>query len=150
MKREIVTYLPLLRKKSDVVMPNDVDLPTIIQDLKDTVGTGLGLAANQIGVLKRVFIVKSVLAGEDKLEDKVFINAQIIEKYGKQVIKESCLSLPGLEVLVDRAIEVVVEYENETREFHRDSFNGLTAIAIQHEIAHIMGKTIIDDKHKKK
>lgn len=149
MKREIVTYLPLLRKKSEVVQVGE-DVSDLIQDLKDTVGTGLGLAAVQVGVLKRVFIVKSVLVGEEKLEDKVFINAQIIEKYGKQVLKESCLSLPGIEVLVDRAIEVIIEYENENRELHKDSFNGLTAIAIQHEMAHCMGRVIIDDKHKKK
>jgi peptide deformylase len=104
---------------------------------------GVGLAANQIGVLKRIFVID--IADEDEPSDlRVFINPEILESRGTQLWQEGCLSFPGVNEEVKRAAYVKVRALNE----HGSSFEleaeGLLAVAIQHEHDHLDGELMVD------
>ncbi len=138
MIKPIVNNIKELRKPCVEVEP-DEDVSVILQDLKDTLATkkGYGLAANQIGVQKKIAFYK---LGSSEV---TLINPKIIEKKDKIVFEEGCLSFPGLVIKTDRYQEIV--FENSGAQF---SASGIEAIIIQHEIAHLQGKTIFDFKHK--
>ena len=134
---------PLLRKKS---RPVDEITPRIIKlldDLADTMyyeNRGIGIAAPQVGVLRRVFIVD---VGDDhgKIE---FINPEIIEASGSQVAGEGCLSVPGKTCEVDRPMHVKVKALNrEGVEFTLEA-DDLLARCICHENDHLDGILFID------
>lgn len=138
MIKPIVTNLKELRKPCAEVEEGE-DVSSIAQDLKDTLATlkGYGLAANQIGVRKKVAYYK-IGASETLL-----INPKIVEKCDRIVFEEECLSFPGVVVKTDRYRELTIENKGA-----RYSASGLEAIVIQHEIDHLEGKTIFDRKHK--
>lgn len=109
----------------------------IIQDLKDTLydGTGIGLAAPQIGILKRVILIDLRVGGEPI----ILINPEIVESSGSECDYEGCLSYVGYEGEVVRPTRVVVEGLNENGEGIRYSAKGLLARAFCHEIDHLDG-----------
>lgn len=138
MIKQIVTNLKELRRPCAIVR-NDEDISAIVQDLKDTLATkvGYGLAANQIGIQKKIAFYK-IGANEVTL-----INPKIMDKFDKMVFNEGCLSFPGLEIKTDRYREIT--FENNGRCY---SASGIEALVIQHEVDHLSGKTIFDRKHK--
>ena len=150
----------MLRKACDDVGNLDPMLDLLINSLWETLdySGGIGLAAPQIDDNHRIFVVNSKLmyneigneqrtalfSGDQGIED-VFINAEIIEasdKVWKE--QEGCLSIPGINELVERSWEIIVEYQDADMILTRKQFSGYTAKVIQHELDHTNGVLFID------
>ncbi|MEM8606315.1 MAG: peptide deformylase [Myxococcota bacterium] len=135
-----------LRNPGLEVTEFDEELQTLIEDMAETMyaAPGVGLAATQIGVPKRLFIV-DVASGDDEPSDlRVFINPEIVEAEGDTTFNEGCLSFPGVHEEIDRAERVKVRALDRHGEPFELEADGLLAIAIQHENDHLEGKLMID------
>jgi peptide deformylase len=144
--REIVFYPnDVLTTETEPVEQVDDEVRQLVQDLLDTMydAPGVGLAAPQIGVLKRVAVI-DVSGPDDPPDPKVLINPQIVERSGKITWEEGCLSFPRLYEKVDRASEVVVKALNEKGEEVTYEADELLSVALQHEIDHLDGVLFID------
>ncbi|NLI89587.1 MAG: peptide deformylase [Epulopiscium sp.] len=131
---------PILRKKSKEVKKITPSIVTLLDDMKETMDLedGVGLAAPQVGSLRRIFIVD---VGEGVTE---FINPEIMEKDGEQVGPEGCLSVPGEAGIVSRANYVKVKaLDRDGNEFIIEA-EELMARAILHEYDHLEGVLFID------
>ena len=131
---------PILRKKSKEVRKITPSIVTLLDDMKETMDLedGVGLAAPQVGSLRRLFIVD---VGEGVTE---FINPEILEKDGEQVGPEGCLSVPGEAGIVSRANHVKVKaLDRDGNEFIIEA-EELMARAILHEYDHLEGVLFID------
>jgi peptide deformylase len=129
---------PALRQVSEPVMNFDEELAQTVRDMKRLMG--LGLAAPQVGINKRIIVVKSWSFGSVM----AMINPVILSASGSQTGRESCLSLPGLSRSVERAYEITVEYHTLAGETKSITCSGMAARVIQHEIDHLDGVLIID------
>jgi len=135
----------VLREKATPITEIDGALQQLIDDMTETMyaAKGLGLAANQVGETKRLFIL-DLSQREGKPELMVFINPEIIEAEGELYEEEGCLSIPGYAAKVRRRAKVLVRaLDREGREFERE-LEGLGARAIQHELDHLNGVLYID------
>ncbi len=121
----------------------DDALRTFIDDMFDTMydHEGIGLAAPQVNVLKRVVTID--IEG-DKANQIVLINPEIIESSGEAAIEEGCLSIPGCRALVPRKEKVTVKALNRHGQEFVLEADGLLAICIQHEIDHLNGVLFVD------
>lgn len=147
---------PVLKKLSREINGNYPNLKQLIADMFETMynAKGVGLAAPQVGLSIRLFVIDAsgFAEGEDKekyghLKDfkKVFINAHIVEESGDEWdFEEGCLSIPGIREAVDRQPEVVLQYYDENLVFHEEKFTGIPARIIQHEYDHIEGILFTD------
>ncbi len=131
----------ILRKKSrEVDVVND-RIKMLMEDMVETMYKfeGIGLAAPQVGILKRVIVV-------DVEDGKVYkmINPKIITKSGEQTAQEGCLSVIDKKGMVPRPLKVQVEYINEIGEKIQLDAEGLLARAICHEIDHLEGVLFVD------
>ncbi len=142
---------PVLKKKATEVDKDDPDLKELIDDMFDTMhnAQGVGLAAPQIGLSKRLFIVDATpFKEEDKKLDgfkKVFINPVIIEETGKEwVFNEGCLSFPTIREDIWRKPEIIIKYYDENFNILQEKYDGIAARIIQHEYDHIEGIVLID------
>ena len=147
--KKVVTYgHPVLRKvSSDITDFSNID--SLIQDLFDTMYEfdGIGLASNQIGIDKRIFVVDiSHMEESDEESDKplVFINGRVDNTVGSDVDSEGCLSLPGIRINVERYESIRYKYLDRGLNKHSTNFSGLLARIIQHENDHLDGKLITD------
>ena len=134
----------ILRKKSRVVQTVDERIVELLNDMYDTLKAsddGIGLAAPQIGVLKRLVVID--LTEEDGEVYKL-VNPVIIKSKGEQVCREGCLSVPGVLGDVVRPKEVVVEALNEKGEKIKIKAKDLLAIVLCHEIDHLDGILFTD------
>ncbi|MBW2221668.1 MAG: peptide deformylase [Deltaproteobacteria bacterium] len=139
--KEIITYPdPVLRKKSEPVEKVDKEIKQLIEDMTETMyaSRGIGLAAIQIGVLKRVILVN---VGEGLV---LLVNPEILEDEGETQMEEGCLCLPGVMLEVKRSEKVKVKGLNRKGEEIIIHAEGLLARALQHEIDHLKGVLIID------
>ena len=147
MIRPIICYPDKrLRDPGKEVEKFDDELHRLIDDMAETMyaAPGVGLAAPQIGVSKRLFII-DVATGDDEPSDlRVFINPEIVETEGDTTFSEGCLSFPGLHEDIDRAERVRVRALDQDGEAFELEADGLLAIAIQHENDHLDGKLMID------
>ena len=149
MKLPIVAYGdPVLKKVGTDIDKDYPELNELIANMFDTMyyANGVGLAAPQIGLPIRLFIVDT---GED--EDgtpgykKVFINAEIIEETGEPWnFNEGCLSIPDIRENISRKPNIKIKYLDENWNEHIDDVDGLPARVIQHEYDHIEGKLFTD------
>lgn len=130
----------LLRKTSRKVDKIDDRILTLLKDMEDTMrnAEGVGLAAPQVGVLRRVIIVD---IGDGLLE---LINPIIVYENGEQFRKEGCLSVPGKYGVVRRPEKVIVRAQNRHGETFEIEGNELLATALCHEIDHLNGILFID------
>lgn len=144
---------PVLRKETEEIDANYPDLKQLIADMFETMyhSKGVGLAAPQIGLPIRLFIVDAAGFNEDgeapELEGfkRVFINPIIIEEKGKEwKFEEGCLSIPGIREEVARKPELTIEYYNENFELVEEKLDGLGARVVQHEYDHIEGILFVD------
>lgn len=146
MIREILKYPdPRLREVAAPVAEVTDELRTLIDDMAETMysSNGCGLAANQIGVDKRVFVVDC--AGENEPSQLMaFINPEIIEADGSQTWDEGCLSFPGVSEEIKRAEHVKVRALDRHGKAFELEADGLLAVAIQHELDHLNGVLMID------
>ncbi len=134
---------PRLRRKAEPVAEVDGEIRRLIDDMAETMyaAPGIGLAAVQIDVPKRVVVI-DVSETRDRLQ--VFINPEIVEKEGEQTFEEGCLSVPGIFDEVTRAARVKLRaLDREGRPFELVA-EGLLATCIQHEIDHLDGKVFVD------
>ncbi len=131
---------PILRKKAKEVEIIDSEIEAHLEEMLKIMYryNGIGLAANQAGILKRLIVID---IGEGPLK---LINPRIVKKKGKVEFEEGCLSLPGLRVKVKRFANVVVETLDAKGRPLRISAQGLLAICLQHEIDHLEGRLILD------
>ena len=132
----------ILKKKSREVEEIDEKLQILIDDMIETMHkyNGVGLAAVQVGILKRVIVI-------DLYDDKgpiVMINPVIIKTKGKHEIEEGCLSFPNQFAKVIRPEEVTAEYTNREGKKMKVVAKELLAQAIAHEVDHLNGEVFID------
>lgn len=154
MIREIRLYGdPVLRKKATPVREFGPELAELVADMFETMedASGAGLAAPQIGVPERVFVVNIYEVPEDdedelvKIGQLALINPEIIGREGQQLTLEGCLSIPGLRFDgVDRARTVTVRYQDLHGDFHEITADDYLAQALQHEQDHLDGILYFD------
>jgi len=121
------------------------ELQELIGDMWETMyaAKGVGLAAPQIGLSKRISII-DISVGEDESKKIVIINPEITSAEGKQTGEEGCLSIPGFREPVTRASKVTVRAQNERGEPIEFAGEELLARALQHEIDHLNGTLFIN------
>ncbi|MBQ9544277.1 MAG: peptide deformylase [Clostridia bacterium] len=131
----------ILRKKSRPVERIDDRVLALLDDMNETLtkADGAGLAAVQVGVLKRVVVIH---VGEDELE---LINPRILSQSGEQETVEGCLSCPGKWGITKRPMKVKVEYLDRNGKKRTKTAEGLLAKAFCHEIDHLDGKLYYDE-----
>jgi len=136
---------PRLKQRAEAVTAVDDEIRKLVDDMAETMyaAPGVGLAANQIGVLLRVFVID--IAGEDEPSDlRVFINPELLETTGTQTWEEGCLSFPGVTEEIRRAARVKVRaLDRDGKPFELEA-EGLLAVAIQHENDHLNGIVMLD------
>ena len=131
---------PILRKTSKEVKEVTPKIRELIDDMLETMyeANGVGLAAPQVGVLKRIVVID---VGEGPL---VMVNPQVVKTSGSQTGDEGCLSVPGKAGTVTRPEEVTVRFMGEDGEWYELEGRELLARAICHECDHLDGKLYID------
>jgi len=134
---------PRLRKKATVITEVTDKIRRLADDMLETMydAPGVGLAANQINVQKRLVVIDT---SEDKSAPLVFINPEIIEKHGEREHEEGCLSVPEAYEMVTRADTVTVKALNRDGDTFQLEADELLATCIQHEIDHLDGKLFVD------
>jgi peptide deformylase len=150
MKLPIVAYGdPVLRKKAVDIEKNYTNLDELIANMFETMynANGVGIAAPQVGVSIRLFVIDLADKDEPELKDfkKVFINAQILNEDGdKWNFNEGCLSIPDIREDISRHQNVTISYFDENWQQHTETYGGFKARVIQHEYDHIEGKLFTD------
>jgi len=140
---------PVLRKVGSDIQADYPNLKELIDNMYETMydSNGIGLAAPQIGLPIRLFIVDG--SPIDDIEPQgfkqTFINPVIVEEWGEAwKYEEGCLSIPTVHENVLRKPELKIKYYDEQFQLHEKSFKGMAARIIQHEYDHIEGKLFID------
>jgi len=141
----------VLKKVAEPINKDYPNLSELIQNMWETMESahGVGLAAPQIGLSIRLFVVDSTPAVDEESGEKgikkVFINAEILSEEGKfWTYEEGCLSIPNIRGDVDRQPVITVKYLDENFQEHTETFDGLNARVIQHEYDHIEGVLFTD------
>ncbi|MFV0539122.1 MAG: peptide deformylase [Dysgonomonas sp.] len=142
---------PVLRKVAKEITPDYPKIKELITNMFETMynADGIGLAAPQIGLDIRLFVMDLEPLAEDNPQysgfKKVFINPQIIESTGELVkMEEGCLSLPGINENVEREEKIRIQYLDENFISHDEVYGDFFARCIQHEYDHIEAKLFID------
>lgn len=146
MQRNILIYPdPFLLKKAAPVSRVDEKVRELIRDMFETMraASGVGLAAPQLGVGKRVIVV-DISPVEKEVAPLALVNPEIVESKGLAEGTEGCLSLPGIEGVVPRAEFVLVKARDEQGRPVQLTAHGFLARALQHEIDHLDGVLFID------
>ncbi len=146
MIRPILKYgASTLQQKAADVEAITPDVDRLVADMIDTMyaAPGVGLAAPQIGVSLRVFVV-DISLGRDPAGLIVMINPQFVAREGMQLEEEGCLSVPGFEATVVRPTRTVVKGLDRDGNEHVREGTGLLARAFQHEMDHLDGRLFID------
>ncbi len=135
-----------LRVKAETVTAVDDAVRALCEDMAETMyaAPGVGLAAPQIGVALKIFVIDVASGSDDPSELRYFINPEITRRVGEVVWEEGCLSFPGIHEEIDRAEQVTVRALGlDGQPFELDA-DGLLAIAIQHEYDHLDGTLMVD------
>ena len=147
MLRKILTEPdPIPRKKCEPLEKVDTETKKLMDDMLETMyaAPGIGLAAIQVGILKRLVVI-DISKGEEEKKPMFLINPQIIHRSKKtSIYEEGCLSLPGQFAEIERPAECTlkyIDYNGKEKELKAD---GLLATCIQHEVDHLNGILFID------
>lgn len=148
---------PILRKEAKFIKKNEIDLENLVANMYETMyeAAGVGLAAPQIGLDIRLFIVDGQPLNDKETEQdedqsligfkKVFINAEILEEDGDDwPFEEGCLSIPGIRADVYRPEKVTIRYFDMDWVEYTETYIGIAARIIQHEYDHIDGILFTD------
>lgn len=142
---------PVLRKVAHEIDKDYPNLSALIENMFETMynADGIGLAAPQIGLDIRLFVIDLEPLAEDdsryKGFKKAFINAEVLERTGEVVTtQEGCLSIPGINETVPREETIKIKYLDENFIEHTEEYSDFFARCIQHEYDHIEGKLFID------
>ena len=136
----------ILRKKSLPVESVNKDLQKLMDDMLETMyaAPGIGLAAIQVGILKRLVVI-DISKGEEEKKPVFLINPQIIHRSKKtSIYEEGCLSLPGQFAEIERPAECTLKYIDYNGKEKEQKVDGLLATCIQHEVDHLNGILFID------
>jgi peptide deformylase len=134
---------PRLRTRAVPVDEVDASLRELIDDMFETMyaSRGIGLAATQVNVHRRLLVTD---VSEARTDPRVFVNPVIIDRDGKAVTQEGCLSVPGYFDDVERAEHIRVRARDRYGEPFECELEGLLAVCVQHEIDHLDGKLFVD------
>ena len=145
--REIVTVPnPVLKQVSEPVAQVDDALRALMDDMLETMyaAPGIGLAAVQVGIPKRV-IVMDLARPEEEPQPKYYVNPEILWTSEETLpYEEGCLSVPEIYEEVERAAKLKLRYQNYQGETVEEDAEGLFAVCIQHEMDHLQGVLFID------
>ena len=132
-----------LRTVAQTVESVNDDIKTLVSNMFETMKdeNGIGLAATQVNVHKRVVVMD---VSEEQDNPLVFINPEITQREGSTISEEGCLSVPNNYAKVERAEKITVEALDQNGEKFSLNAEGLLAICIQHELDHLKGKLFID------
>lgn len=149
MVREILIYPNKhLKQVSKDVEIFDIELHILLEDMKETMyaSDGIGLAAIQIGVAKRVFIINLPDENSAQLPEQLeeIINPVILEVEGSITYQEGCLSIPNFYEDIERKEKIRVRYLNRDAKTIERELDGLMSIAFQHELDHLQGHLFIE------
>jgi len=153
MKLPIIAYGdPVLRRKATAIEPDEYpNIQELIDNMFETMygASGVGLAAPQVGLSMRLFVVDLSTFDDDEPELKgfkrAFINGIILEETGEEwPFNEGCLSIPDIREDVYRKKNIKISYYDESWKHHEEAFSGMAARVIQHEYDHIEGKLFTD------
>ena len=146
---EIYTFPePILRRKTSAVTVFDQELAVTVESMLETMyfSSGIGLAAIQTGILKRIIVI-DLKSGEEDVslrEPHVFINPKIVEQSGTTVSEEGCLSVIEFRGEIERAEKIIVEYQDVSGKIQEMAAEDMMSICLQHEIDHLNGVLFID------
>lgn len=134
---------PRLKKVAAPVTAFTSDVVKLVRDMAETMyaAPGVGLAATQVDVHKRVIVIDT---SETKDDLVVLVNPEILAAEGEVECEEGCLSVPGYYDKVTRAARITVRARNERGEPIERTAEGLLAVCIQHEMDHLIGKMFVD------
>jgi peptide deformylase len=141
---EILQYPdPRLNARAERVEKIDAAIRKLIDDMAETMyaAPGVGLAATQVDVHKRIIVID---VSEARTDLKVFINPTIVAAEGEAECEEGCLSVPGYYDNVKRAAQITVRAQDEGGDPFELSTGGMLAVCIQHEMDHLVGKVFVD------
>jgi peptide deformylase len=132
---------PVLRQKAKKVSKVDTSIQQLIDDMIETMrsASGVGLAANQIGVPLKIAVIE--IPGEEVI---VLVNPEIIKREGERTIEEACLSVPGYKGEVKHSVRVKVKARDRKGHGIRIKGEELLAQALEHEIDHLNGILYVD------
>ncbi len=147
-KRKIIIEPdPILRKVSEPLEKVDNELRKLMDDMLETMysAPGIGLAAVQIGILKRLIVI-DIPKGEEKKKNPLFLINPIITSRSKDtsIYEEGCLSIPGYFAEIERPAQCHINFLDYTGKQKQLKADGLLSTCIQHEIDHLDGKLFID------
>ena len=133
---------PILRQRARKVNQFDAKLAQLAADMVETMDahSGVGLAANQIGVLQRLCVIKL----QEWEEPLILVNPEIVRREGTREIEEGCLSIPGYRGMVNRAVRIRVRFQDLTGKPSRLKADCTLAQAIEHETDHLNGILYLD------
>ena len=134
---------PRLRTRAQPVTEFDAALGALIDDLFETMyaAPGIGLAATQVDVHKRVIVID---ISKDRTEQLALVNPEILAKEGEANTEEGCLSVPGIFDDVKRAAKVRLRYQDRTGAVVERDCDDILAVCIQHEMDHLEGRLFVD------
>ncbi|WP_040279858.1 peptide deformylase [Psychroserpens damuponensis] len=149
---------PVLRKKAAPITKDYPNLDALLENMKETMygAFGVGLAAPQIGLPIRLFLVDTAPFAEDEVFteeeqeqlknfQRTFINAEILQEEGDEwAFNEGCLSIPDVREDVFRQPKITIKYQDENFDTHTEVYDGLIARVVQHEYDHIEGVLFTD------
>ncbi len=144
MQLPIIEYPdPRLKKVATPVAAVTPEIQKLVRDMAETMygAPGIGLAATQVDVHKRVIVI-DISEARDRLH--VFINPEIVESEGEAECEEGCLSVPGYYDKVTRAARIRVRAQDENGKPFELAAEGLLAVCIQHEMDHLVGKVFVE------
>ena len=146
---------PVLKQEAREVTRFDDELRQLADNMLETMYAegGIGLAANQVGQLKRLVVMDLHAEDEEEpdrpraerpREPRVFVNPRILERSGETVTEEGCLSVLDFTAEVKRARSIRLAYQTLEGEAREESFEELAAVCLQHELDHLAGTLFID------
>ncbi|MCH9044828.1 MAG: peptide deformylase [SAR324 cluster bacterium] len=146
---------PVLTQEAKPVARFDSELKQLADNMLETMYAegGIGLAANQVGQLKRLIVVDLRNEDQEELakprperhrEPRIFVNPSLLDASGETVTEEACLSVVDFTAEVKRAQRIVVGYQTLAGEAREETLEDLAAVCLQHEMDHLAGKLFID------
>jgi peptide deformylase len=134
---------PRLKTVAKNVEVFDQALQALVDDMLETMyaARGIGLAATQVNVHKRLLVLDISEAQDDP---RVYVNPQIVHQQGEQILEEGCLSVPGIYANVKRAEHITVRAHDASGEVFEEELEGLHAVCVQHEMDHLIGRLFVD------
>jgi peptide deformylase len=134
---------PRLKTRADPIAEIDAEIRRLAEDMAETMygAPGIGLAATQVNVHKRLIIID---ASETRDRLLVLVNPELLESEGRRIGEEGCLSVPGIYDKIERAERVVVRYLDLEGTRRTLEAEGMLSVCLQHEMEHLDGKIFVE------